>query len=41
LSRARLRVGIEALGGVSKKRAKELDQEFAALSGGMGDGDDA
>lgn len=35
LSRARLRVAIESLGGVSKKRAKELDQEYATL-GGLG-----
>lgn len=33
LSRARLRLAIEALGGVSKKRAKELDQKYASLSG--------
>ena len=33
LSRARLRAAVEGLGGVSKKRAKELDSEFAALGG--------
>jgi glutamyl-tRNA synthetase len=37
LSRARLRTAIEALGGVSKKRAKELEQEYASLSGGGND----
>jgi glutamyl-tRNA synthetase len=40
LSRARLRTALDALGGVSKKRAKELDQEYASLSGGGADDSD-
>jgi glutamyl-tRNA synthetase len=31
LSRARLRIAIETLGGISKKQAKNLEKEFAQL----------
>ncbi|MEN9580248.1 MAG: hypothetical protein RJA70_3257 [Pseudomonadota bacterium] len=37
ISRARLRVGLSALGGISKKLASSLDAEYSTLSAGSGE----